>query len=275
MIHVHLPMVYKYRSSLPLGAAVYSGNLANRDYLSVLANYQQITPEVEGGYWWVCEHGWGGMDKLSEYARSNGLDIFYHCLRWWWDKQPPDVAAWITEAMRRYPDISDWVVVNEGYNCWTGEPTIPQIEESYYIAQRVLPAARLWYNGLLFDSLEQSRAMALVDAGLCDAIGIQMHHDLDDDCARYEPLVEWLQSNHVPWAVTELDVIIPNTLPDTLIRQAEAYGRVTELCLDYGAEFCAVWGVADCVSWQYDYYPLPFGRDYKPKPAWAILSEGL
>ena len=138
MIHVNLPMVYKYRSSLPLGAAVYSGALANRDYLSTLANYQQITPEVEGGYWWVCEHGWGGMDKLSEYARSNGLDIFYHCLRWWLDKQPPDIGAWITEAMRRYPGVSDWVVVNEGYNCWTGEPTIPAIEESYYIAQRTL-----------------------------------------------------------------------------------------------------------------------------------------
>ena len=117
--------------------------------------------------------------------------------------------------------------------------------------------------------------MALVDQGLCDAIGIQMHHDLDDTCEEYIPLVEWLQSNHIPWAVTELDVIIPNTLPDTLMRQANTYRYAVQLCMDYGAEFCAVWGVADCVSWQYDYYPLPFGRDYKPKPAWAILSEGL
>ena len=257
------------------------GGWPTRPYATALSNYQQVTPEVELSYWWVYgpnfdgPHGWAGMDALYKYALKWGFEIFGHCLRWCWDAQPPDIEAWITEAMKRYPSIYAWVVCNEAYNCWTGEPTIPMIEDSYRIARLIRPDAQLWYNGLLFHPLEQSRVMDLIDLGLVDAVGIQMHHDLDETLEQYSPLVEWLVSNRIPWAVTEYDCIIPNTLPETLQRQAERYREVAQFCLDYGAEWFGVWGIADCVSWQYGYYPLPFGMDYSPKPAWAAVKNTL
>ena len=274
---VHAPIIQKARAGIPLGTCVYSGWLGNEPYATALSNYQQITPEVEGGYWWVYGKGagWGGMDRLVEYARAYGMEVLYHCLRWWWDAQPPDVEAWITEAMQRYPDIFAWVVCNEAWNCWTGEPMYSQIEDSYRIARRVRPDCQLWYNGLLFHPLEQSRVMSLIDLGLVDAVGIQMHHDLQSPLDCYIPLVEWLASNRIPWAVTELDVSIYNTLPETFALQANAYREVAQFCLDYGAEFLAMWGVADCVSWLREYYPLPFGMDYSPKAAWAAIQNVL
>ena len=275
---VHCPVIQVARIGMPLGVAAYSGWLTNTAYETVLSNYQQITPEVEGGWWWVYgdnPHGWGGMDRLAEYARAYGMEVFYHCLRWCWGAQPPDPEAWIVEAMTRYPSIYAWVVVNEGYNCWNGTETIPMIEDSYRIARMVKPAAQLWYNGLLFNPVEWEPVKALISAGLVDSVGIQMHHDLDETLDQYAPFVEWLVANRVPWAVTELDVIIPNVLPETLQRQAGRYREVAQFCLDYGAEFLAMWGVSDANSWQYEYYPLPFGRDYSPKPAWAAVQNVL
>lgn len=266
---------------MPLGTAVYSGGLTNEAYITALSNYQMVTPEVELSYWWVYgpnfdgPHGWAGMDALYKYANKWGFEIFGHCLRWCWDVQPPDVEVWIVEAMKRYPDIFAWVVANEAYNCWNGTPTIPMIAESFEIARMVKPAAQLWYNGLLFSPVEWEPVKALISAGLVDSVGIQMHHDLDETLDQYAPFVEWLQANRVPWAVTELDVIIPNVLPETLQRQAGRYREVAQFCLDYGAEFLAMWGVADCVSWQRAYYPLPFDWNYIPKAAWAALQTIL
>lgn len=275
---VYCPAIQRlYQARTPFGTAAYSGCFGNAQYMAVMNQYSRLTPEVEGGFWYVYGKGmgWDGMDRLVRHAMSSGQTVFYHCLRWWFETQPDDIAEWIIEAMLRYPSIHAWVVVNEGYSCWTGAETIPLIEDSFRLARLLRPECQLWYNGLLFHPLEQERVKALVLAGLVDAVGIQMHHDLSDDCLDYVPFVEWLSTNGVPWACTELDIIIPNTLPATLELQAAAYRRVVELCTEYYAKFLTTWGVADCVSWQAKYYPLPFDMEYRPKPAWDVLTEAV
>jgi GH35 family endo-1,4-beta-xylanase len=217
------------------------------------------------------------MDDTYQYAIDSGKSLHSYPLRWWFPNaqiQPPDITEWITESMARYPLITDWLVVNEGWAYDSCVQTIPLIDESYQIARRIRPDARLWYNGLLFTACEQQQAMRLVQLGLVDVIGIQMHNNLDTDYAAYTPLLEWIRDNGVAWQITELDVSIPNDTPAMLDRQAEAYAEVYQLCREYGCERITTWGFSDAVSWLYVYYPLPFDRSYLPKPAWRVLFGG-
>ena len=212
------------------------------------------------------------MDTIVQIAEENEQEILYHCLRWWWEAQPPDIRIWITEAMTRYPTITDWVVVNEGWGYCN--QTIPLIDESFIIAREVRPDARLWYNGLLTDTCEQEQAIRLVQLGYADAIGIQMHLNLDADLDVFRPLLDWLQANNVAWAITELDVIVPVDNAYYRALQADIYGQVVELFLEYGGEFISMWGVSDAVSWQASNYPLPIDVNYLFKPAWYMLAGG-
>ena len=114
---VHIPMVSRSHS-IELGTAVADVYMWDDRYNEFLAeNFDRITPEVEGGYWYVygLHNGWQPMDAIVQVAEENNQEVFYHCLRWWWETQPPDIRIWITEAMTRYPTITDWVVVNEGW----------------------------------------------------------------------------------------------------------------------------------------------------------------
>ena len=277
---VYMPIVQRKGKRLPLGTCVHPSYWRDPRYLSALSNYKVITPEVAGGWWWVYggdgypAHGWGDMDAIYQFAQDNGQRLISYPLRWWYPDariQPPDIEAWITEVMERYPLIMDWQVVNEGWTVY-GIPTIAQIDESYQTARKVRWGARLWYNGILASDYEQEQVMRLVEEGLVDCVGIQCHHDLKTDHWPYAWFVYWMRKNHVPWAVTELDVCIPDTEPETLEAQAAMYANTVTMCRDYGAEFIATWGVADCVSWKRDFYPLPLDVNYQPKPAWRELT---
>jgi GH35 family endo-1,4-beta-xylanase len=271
----YLPLLTNAHS-IELGTAIHPGFMWDERYTDSLAtNFDRVTPEVAGGYWYVygLHNGWQPMDAIVQIAEENNQEIFYHCLRWWWEAQPPDIRIWITEAMTRYPTITDWVVVNEGCDYY-GNVTIPQIDESFVIAREIRPDARLWYNGLLDGVAEQQQAIRLVQLGYADAIGIQMHLNLYSDIDVFRPLLDWLQANNVAWAITELDVIVPVDNAYYRDLQAHIYGQVVELFLEYGGEFISMWGVSDAVSWQKEYFPLPIDINYLFKPAWYMLAGG-
>jgi endo-1,4-beta-xylanase len=272
------PMVMRHGKGIPLGACSHPSRFINPYYGPILtAYYDLVTPEVAGGYWWVYggdeypAHGWADMDKLAEWAETFGKEMHYHCLRWWFQEQPADPLAWISEAMGRYKNIVEWIVVNEGY--WDGCPTVPLIERSYVHARVVRPDARLWYNGLFIQESEQAIVKSLVELRLVDAIGIQFHLDLAETFERFVPFLEWLRSSRVPWRVTELDVMIPSMDAAHLAAQAEIYRRVVELVREYNGLSVSMWGVGDADSWQAANYPLPFDTDYMPKPAWEVLVD--
>ena len=271
MIHtVHLPMIRKARH-IPLGVAINPLFWDAPGYMYVANRYQLITPEVAGWYYVVSTRGWGEMDKIVEYSRQGGKPVFYHTLRWWF-YDCPDYQAWIREAMGRYPTITDWIVVNEGYS--GGRSTMPYIDESFVLARELRPDARLWYNGTLTDPYEQTMALRLIEAGLADGIGIQMHVNLNTDFTVYSGLLHCLKTMHTPWRVTELDCEIPDLSEWCITQQALTYSHVVQLCTDYDAEALTVWGVADGINkdWLPGSYPLPFGGDYQPKPAWQIFT---
>jgi endo-1,4-beta-xylanase len=258
------------RRGIPLGVA-YHPAWECSDYTAiVLAYYQSLTPEMACCYFHVAKYGWGDMDYTVQFAQAHGLKIHYAHLRWWFGEQPDDPLAWISEAMERYPTIRDWTVVNEGF--WDGNPTIPLIDESYQLARKVRKDARLFYNGLFIQSSECDKILGMIDAKLVDAVGIQCHHDMSSYADRYIPFICDLRERGIPWRVSELDVEIP-TMDETCLRvQAERYADVARVVREYDGESISVWGVSDNVSWLPG-YPLPFDKDYRPKPAWEALSE--
>lgn len=267
---VHLPMVMRAERRIRLGCAINPLTWEDKEHAALMENFEMYTPEVAGWYYVVSSRGWGEMDEVMAYAMAHQKPLLYHPLRWWW-WDAPDYEAWIREAMDRYPEIKDWVVVNEGWS--GGQPTVAYIEESYRLAREIRPDARLWYNGLLFDAHEQEQARRLVSEGMADAVGLQFHHNLNTDLSVYIPLLEWLNVNRVAWQVTELDVEIPNTTEWCLTQQAYAYRNVVQLVTEYGGEGIRTWGTSDKYSWREAYYPLAFDGNAMPKPAWGVLVE--
>lgn len=273
MLHyAYAPIVMRSKRSIPLGTSFYHGFTADKRYIETLKNYQIITPEVSGGWWWIYGegHGFGDMDAIYQYAGDHVMTLIGYPLRWWFGEQPEDPLGWIEEMMTRYPLITDWIVVNEGF--WDGLETIPLIRESYQQARKVSPYARLQYNGLFIQGSECDQVLGMVDDGLIDCVGIECHHNLTSKIDGYIPLICELNSRGIAWRVSELDVEIPNTSDECLRLQAEKYADVVTLVTDYNGESITVWGVADCVSWL-PTYPLPFDKEYKPKPAWAALRQ--
>lgn len=274
MYKAFLPMLFRNRKSLllPLGTAFHMGHQLEVNYYPLTKQYFQIlTPEAEGCYYWVQVYGRDYMDDMVTFAKENNKKIHYAHLRWWYPNtltQPADPMAWIEETMLRYPTIIDWTVCNEA---WCGEaPTISLIEESYVKAREVRPDARLFYNGLLFDPIEQRKCIELIEKGLVDCVGIQMHNNANTNYDVYKPFLYWLKSRSIPWRISEMDVEIPSGDLIYLTIQAMQYRTAMNLALEYGAEDFGVWGVADNWSWLQD-HPLLFDKDGNRKPSYYAL----
>jgi len=267
---IYLPIIIASHL-LTLGTAVQHQALTDALYAGTLAaNYRHVTPENEGKFWFVDAYGWGPMDEIIYFAAANGMDVHYHALLVP-DEQPPAPYAWITEATTRYPSIVDWDVVNEGYSA-DGAPVIPDIEATYECARAARPDARLWYNGILTAPGEQAAVLRLIDLGLVDAVGIEMHLSLTADLSAYSQFVGALS---VPWRVSELEVLLTEYTPDQLQQQANLYRQVRQMCAASAlCEGVTTWGFTDAVSWQPGRYSLPFDANYQPKPAWAALTGG-
>jgi endo-1,4-beta-xylanase len=261
-------MIYKARQ--PRGCATDPGFLADPAYAEIVRkHYQIIVPEVCGKYSTYVKIGWTDMDKLVAWALANDKRLHYHTLLWW-DLVPPDPEAWITEALTRYPMILDWDVVNEGYYP-SGAIHIPGIEDAFEIVRRVRPEVTRWYNGILRDAGEQEAVLRLVQSGLVQEVGFQMHLGFDSSLECYIPLLQQLKAMGVPWAVSELDVMILGDTADWLVVQADKYRQVREMCRTFGARELRMWGVTDNTSWREPYYPLPWDCYCQAKPAWEAI----
>jgi endo-1,4-beta-xylanase len=89
-------------------------------------------------------------------------------------------------------------------------------------------------------------------------------------------------------AVTELDVDDSSFLPHEAHRDrlvADLYARFLDAVLPHQPDMVTTWGLFDHYSWLQSARPrvdglpqrsLPFGRDYRPKPAWQVIrARGL
>lgn len=198
--------------------------------------------------------------------------------------------AWLDDGSPRrpgHPDqsngygASDWVAVF-GDNSF--------IEPAFTFARKYAPeGCKLYYNDFNEYMNKKTKivemAAELKEKGVIDGIGMQSHLDARQNMGSAFPSVSMYESAIKDYVetgldvqITELDVTIPENSGDQYFEhQAEYYNGIMDAIEKYKDNISAVvfWGVTDDASWRASQLPLIFDSEYKAKPAFYSIIDGL
>ncbi len=198
--------------------------------------------------------------------------------------------AWLDDGSPRrpgHPDqsngygASDWVAVF-GDNSF--------IEPAFTFARKYAPeGCKLYYNDYNEYMNKKAKivemATELKEKGVIDGIGMQSHLDARQNMGSAFPSVSMYESAIKDYVetgldvqITELDVTIPENSGDQYFEhQAEYYNGIMDAIEKYKDNISAVvfWGVTDDASWRASQLPLIFDSEYKAKPAFYSIIDGL
>ena len=198
--------------------------------------------------------------------------------------------AWLDDGSPRrpgHPDqsngygASDWVAVF-GDNSF--------IEPAFTFARKYAPeGCKLYYNDYNEYMNKKTKivemAAELKEKGVIDGIGMQSHLDARQNMGSAFPSVSMYESAIKDYVetgldvqITELDVTIPENSGDQYFEhQAEYYNGIMDAIEKYKDNISAVvfWGVTDDASWRASQLPLIFDSEYKAKPAFYSIIDGL
>ena len=198
--------------------------------------------------------------------------------------------AWLDDGSPRrpgHPDqsngygASDWVAVF-GDNSF--------IEPAFTFARKYAPeGCKLYYNDYNEYMNKKTKivemATELKEKGVIDGIGMQSHLDARQNMGSAFPSVSMYESAIKDYVetgldvqITELDVTIPENSGDQYFEhQAEYYNGIMDAIEKYKDNISAVvfWGVTDDASWRASQLPLIFDSEYKAKPAFYSIIDGL
>ena len=198
--------------------------------------------------------------------------------------------AWLDDGSPRrpgHPDqsngygASDWVAVF-GDNSF--------IEPAFTFARKYAPeGCKLYYNDYNEYMNKKTKivemAAELKKKGVIDGIGMQSHLDARQNMGSAFPSVSMYESAIKDYVetgldvqITELDVTIPENSGDQYFEhQAEYYNGIMDAIEKYKDNISAVvfWGVTDDASWRASQLPLIFDSEYKAKPAFYSIIDGL
>lgn len=124
----------------------------------------------------------------------------------------------------------------------------------------------------------------LLDAGApIDTVGFQAHIP-NPEPSDYRALTSWVGDRGLRWALTELDVPVPDSGgdPGGRTHQAETFAAATDACIDDPAcDTVVTWGASDRYTWWTALTSggiddaLPYDTRLEPKQAVASLSQTL
>ena len=206
----------------------------------------------------------------------------------------------------QYPDVEfyAWDVVNEAWqdngtpraagssksgdpnsSAWTrifGDNSF--IEYAFQFARKYAPeGCKLYYNDFNEYMPQKTAAiydmaMELKEKGLIDGIGMQSHLDVGfPNASTYETALSKFASTGLDIQVTELDITTSDTSEAGLEKQAQMYSDIFDLYVKYADNISAVviWGVTDDQSWRASRVPLLFDENFKAKPAYNAIIDGM
>jgi endo-1,4-beta-xylanase len=209
-----------------------------------------------------------------------------------------------TVGSRYKGKIREWSVVNEAfsrqqgvnglYDWWfTNTGSNDYIDAAFRWARETDPYATLLLNDFGNETINSvsdatyDYALGALDRGIpIDGLGMQMHID-GNNPPKKEDMIKNMQrfgALGLEVYVTELDVLATNIPGDQKQRfeiQKKAYKDVAEACVESGVcHSFAVLGITDKNAWWSELGlpnadPLPFDRDYNPKPAYYGLREAF
>ena len=201
-----------------------------------------------------------------------------------------------------------WDVVNEAFNIdgtmrhsiWYDQPGISAsagagtkyIEQALQWARQADPNAKLFYNDYDAEEINQkSDAIYAMAADFkqhrvpLDGFGFQAHISLKfDDPAKLESFARNLRrfaELGYELEITELDIRLSDSTPESLAAQARLYREITALCVQQSAcKLIQTWGVTDKHSWIPQFYKgqgwaLPWDENYRRKPAYFAVRDAL
>ncbi|MDR0537466.1 MAG: endo-1,4-beta-xylanase [Tannerellaceae bacterium] len=178
------------------------------------------------------------------------------------------------------------------------------IAKAFQIARKINPDVKLFYNDYnLTQPLKREKAWKLLkrlkDEGVpVDGVGMQGHWSMDEISREdIQTSIDLFYSLGLDIQITELDLTVYTTYhgegarqqaketreftPELAEKQAKTYKMIFETFRANKGKISAVtfWGLADNYTWLHNFpvrgrmdYPLLFGRDLSPKPAfWSIV----
>lgn len=188
--------------------------------------------------------------------------------------------------------IVSWDVLNEAINddgdnwlrncVWTQVIGEDYPNRAFEYARKYAPeGTKLYYNDYSTASPAKRKGIIrllnqLAEDGNIDGYGFQMHH------GTAEPTMEAIRASVEDIAelglclrVSELDVGTSRNTETAFTKQAEKYGEIMQLLLEYSDRFEAVqvWGLTDAMSWRGREFPLLFDSKGNPKPAFWAVAE--
>lgn len=249
-------------------------------------------------------------DTIINFAQANGMQVRGHTLVY--GKYLPDwlnngrfsrdellaiLHEYIQTVVGRYRGrISAWDVVNEAVDeNGTLADTLflrtigpDYIEYAFRWAHEADPQAQLFYNDYGGEDLSaKSNGIYTLVQDLhkrgvpIDGVGLQMHLSLVKPIkmADVAANIERLGALGLQVHITELDVETKGSASsqqDQLTAQANIYHDVARACLHSSAcKAIITWGFTDQSTWLIGDTPLPFDKNYQPKPAYYALRQAL
>lgn len=212
----------------------------------------------------------------------------------------------VMEALaEQYPTVNfyAWDVVNEAWtdggqprtagsnNTSNGNSAWVQvfgdnsfIEYAFKFARQYAPeGCKLYYND--YNEYIDGKTNAICEMatdlkakGLIDGIGMQSHLATNfPSAAQYKKALEKFAALGLDIQVTELDITTSDTSEAGLETQAQVYSDIMDALVEYSDSISAVvfWGVTDDQSWRASQLPLLFDKDFKAKPAYYSIVDGL
>ncbi len=212
----------------------------------------------------------------------------------------------VMEALaEQYPTVNfyAWDVVNEAWtdggqprtagsnNTSNGNSAWVQvfgdnsfIEYAFKFARQYAPeGCKLYYND--YNEYIDGKTNAICEMatdlkakGLIDGIGMQSHLATNfPSAAQYKKALEKFAALGLDIQVTELDITTSDTSEAGLETQAQIYSDIMDALVEYSDSISAVvfWGVTDDQSWRASQLPLLFDKDFKAKPAYYSIVDGL
>lgn len=212
----------------------------------------------------------------------------------------------VMEALaEQYPTVNfyAWDVVNEAWtdggqprtagsnNTSNGNSAWVQvfgdnsfIEYAFKFARQYAPeGCKLYYND--YNEYIDGKTNAICEMatdlkakGLIDGIGMQSHLATNfPSAAQYKKALEKFATLGLDIQVTELDITTSDTSEAGLETQAQIYSDIMDALVEYSDSISAVvfWGVTDDQSWRASQLPLLFDKDFKAKPAYYSIVDGL
>jgi endo-1,4-beta-xylanase len=228
-------------------------------------------------------------DQIILFGEETNLDVYGHGISWarynpiWLDDIPDSKLAYelkkhVSRVCSHYQGLSGVDVANEAYmgsggSLLAGEwlPLGNDYVNISFNSCRDSINTKIFYNSFFWHTKDAEKAIQLLDLGLADGIGVQIHLtegvDYQGEFSRIKYIIQESRKRGTPVRFSEVGV-----LANSDEKQAEIYREVVRLALDNSdvvTDFI-VWGVTD-PAWRGNV--TLFNNDGSPKQsAYAILK---